>query len=138
MSAVILAAAALAAATAALLVVLAQPVRAWRDAAEHRRAFWVGWDLAATAVGAVGLVVAGLGWAGAGWITFWCVVGSLQPAMIADVRDVRRLLRRARPAPGGAPPVEPAVAPIRWHAAGLGVPPAGDRLVAAGSRRRGA
>jgi hypothetical protein len=135
-SAPIVAGAAAAVALATQAVLWAQPRRAWRDAAEHRRAFWFAWDLAATAVGVGGLVVPGVGWAGVGWVTFWCLVGSAQPAMIADLRAVRRQLRRRRRARlldalgFGAVP-----GPIRWQ----GSAPALDRsaaLVAAG--RRGA
>ena len=137
MSAAIVAAVAVAAATCGLLVVLAQPGRAWCDAAEHRRAFWVGWELAAMVVGGIGLVVAGPGWAGAGWITFWCIVSSLRPAMIADLRDVRRLVRRAARVPPEVPSPEPALPPIRWHTR-RPVAGASKRLATAGQQRFGA
>jgi hypothetical protein len=137
MTPAILAVAAVVAAAGGLVVVLAQPSRAWRDAAEHERRFWVGWDLAAVGLGAGGIVVLSLGWAGAAWITFWCVVGGLQPAMIADVRDVRRLRRRVGRVAPAAPPPEPALAPIRWHAPRLVAERGVDRLATAGARRVG-
>jgi hypothetical protein len=98
-------------------VLLAQPSRAWQDAAEHRRAFWIAWALAAGAVAAAGPPLLGPGVAGAAWLAGFAAVGVLQPALLADLADVRSLVRRrrrvsARP----VPTADPRLRPIRWRA----------------------
>ena len=79
----------------ALLVLRAQSARAWRDAAEHSRGFWLSWVVGSAAVGLVPLVD-GLGWETATWLALWCVFGALQPAMVSDLLEVRRHLARVR------------------------------------------
>lgn len=78
-----------------LLVLRAQSARAWRDAAEHSRGFWLWWIVGSVAVGLLPLVD-GLGWAAAAWLALWCAFGALQPALIADVLEVHRHLARLR------------------------------------------
>lgn len=106
-------------ATAALAVVLVQPRQAWRDAAEHTRAFWVSWALVGVGVGLAGPVMAGVGWAGASWLAGWVAVGSAEPSMISDVLEVRRLRLRRRQAKPPPTTVEPPLRPIRWRAPAL-------------------
>jgi hypothetical protein len=120
-------------AAAAPVVVVAPPRPAWRGAAEHARGFWTAWDLAPVGVGEI--AVAGLDWCG--WFTFWGAIGSLQPAMIADLCDVGRQARSARRQPSEAPTSQQAVRPIRWHAPGFVAPPSsGPRAAAGRSPRR--
>jgi succinate dehydrogenase hydrophobic anchor subunit len=74
-----------------IFIVFSQPRPVWRDAAEHSRAFWLIW--AAIAV-MIGLAPAATGlmkdWAAAMWLTVFCALAVLQPAMWGDVLDVRR------------------------------------------------
>jgi hypothetical protein len=79
-----------------LVGVVFQPRRLWRDTAEHSKVFWLLWALAAVAIGALGVVVGGWGWAAAAWLAVWCGCAALQPAMIVDLLDVRRQVRRRR------------------------------------------
>jgi hypothetical protein len=75
----------------AMFVVLSQPRPVWRDAAEHSRQFWVVWAVGSVVVG-LGPAVGGLmsDWVAAIWLTVCCAFAALQPAMWADVVDVRR------------------------------------------------
>ena len=116
MSPEILVGAAVAMAAGATLVVAAQPGAAWRDAAEHTRAFWLGWALLAAGLGAAGLLRTGITWASVAWLAAWVALGSRPPSVVTDVLDTRRLERRRRllarrPSDGRVLP------PIRWHAA---------------------
>jgi len=113
----ILVGAAVAVAAGATLVVVAQPGAAWRDAAEHARAFWLGWALLAAGLGAAGLLRAGVSWAGVAWLAVWVAAGFLQPSMVTDVLDTRRLVRRRRALARRRPPdLAVVLPPIRWHA----------------------
>jgi len=74
-----------------MFVVLSQPRPVWRDAAEHSRRFWCAWATVSVMVGlapAVGGLVSD--WSAAVWLTACCAFAVLQPAMWADVVDVRR------------------------------------------------
>jgi hypothetical protein len=96
---------------------LAQPSREWHDAAEYHRRFWVAWALAASAVAAAGPPLLGPGVAGAAWLAGFAAVGVLQPALLADLVDVRRLVhRRRRVSARPAPTADPRLRPIRWRA----------------------
>jgi hypothetical protein len=82
----------------AVSVVLSQPRPVWRDAAEHSRGFWLAW---ATTSVTVGLAPAAAGWTSDGtaavWLAACCAFAALQPAMWADVLEVRRdVARRCR------------------------------------------
>lgn len=74
-----------------MFVVLSQPRPVWSDAAEHSRRFWCAWATASVIVG-LAPAVGGLmsDWAAAIWLTVCCAFAVLQPAMWADVVDVRR------------------------------------------------
>ncbi|MBM3672256.1 MAG: hypothetical protein FJW86_08780 [Actinobacteria bacterium] len=74
-----------------MFVVLSQPRPVWRDAAEHSRQFWMLWAVASVVAG-LAPAVGGLmsDWAAAIWLTVCCAFAALQPAMWADVVDVRR------------------------------------------------
>jgi Na+/melibiose symporter-like transporter len=99
-------------------VLLAQPSSEWRDAAEHTRRFWIAWAIAGCVIAAAGPPLLGAGVEGAVWLAGFAGVGVLQPAMIADVVDVRGLVRRRRwVATLPVASVQPALAPIRWRAA---------------------
>jgi len=80
-----------------LFVVYSQPRPVWRDAAEHSRAFWLWWGVISVAVGLIP-AIAGLwdGWVAAVWLAFWCAFAALQPALHADVLEVRRDIARRR------------------------------------------
>jgi hypothetical protein len=98
-------------------VLLAQPSSEWRDAAEHTRRFWVAWALAGCAVAALGPPFLGPGIAGATWLAGFAGVGVLQPALIADLVDVRSLVRRRRwVATLPVAIADPVLRPIRWRA----------------------
>jgi hypothetical protein len=132
----LLSAVALLVAAATLGTLLAQPGPAWRDAAEHSRAFWVAWLLVGTGIGLAGLVAVGVSsWGGAAWLAFWAAVGSVQPSMIADVLEMRRLeQRRRQPSTPSALP-EPPLRPIRWRAPAEGETTAGRPPVPARAER---
>src|SRR6202011_4148434 len=100
----------------------AEPRRARRDAAEHARAFWVAWALGGAGLGLAGPLTAGVSWGGAGWLAFWVAAGSVQPSMLTDVLEVRRLRQRQASLPV-APEAAP-LPPIHWRA------PAGDEIAA--------
>jgi len=94
-----------------------QPGRAWRDAAEHSRALWLGWMLVAVGIGVAGALWAGPGWPGTAWLAACVAFGCGQPSLLADLLDTRRHVRRCRaaalrPALAAGPLVEP----ICWHA----------------------
>ncbi len=117
MTPTVLAAAALGVVLVAVAALVVQPRRAWREAAEHARLFWLIWALSWAALGLAIAVLAGPGWVGAGGLAGACLIGSAQPSMIADLLDVRRLGRlRRRQAwmPLAAP--EPTLRPIAWEA----------------------
>jgi hypothetical protein len=80
-----------------VFVVLSQPRPVWRDAAEHSRRFWFGWVVASVVVG-IAPAAAGLmtDWAAAIWLTACCAFAAFQPAMWADVLEVRRDVARRR------------------------------------------
>jgi hypothetical protein len=102
----------------ALAVLLAQPSSAWRDAAEHTRRFWVAWALVACTVAAIGPTFLGPGVAGGAWLAGFAGVGVLQPALVADVVDVRILVRRRRWV-ATLPAAAPVLRPIRWRASSV-------------------
>jgi len=109
--------ASLATVVVALAALAAQPRRAWRAAAEHSRAFWALWATGWASLGLAATMLAGPGWMAAPGLAAGCLIGSLQPSMIADLLDVRRLgqLRR-QPAWTSSPAVEPPLRPIVWRA----------------------
>jgi hypothetical protein len=99
------------------LTLAVQPRRVWRDAAEHSRAFWLGWVLVAIGIGVAGALRVGPGWPGTAWLAACVAFGCGQPPLLADLLDTRRHVRRCRtaavrPAPAAGPLVEP----ICWHA----------------------
>ena len=61
---------------AAVVVLVVQPSHAWRDAAEHGRAFWLAWIGVCVAVGLAPLVD-GFGWPGVAWLVLWCMLATL-------------------------------------------------------------
>jgi hypothetical protein len=81
----------------AIFVVVSQPRPVWEDVAEHAKSFWYSWALIAAIVG-VAPAIAGLwsAWANAVWLAVCCAFGALQPAMIADILDVRSDIVRRR------------------------------------------
>ena len=80
-----------------VLVVFSQPTRIWRDAAEHSRWFWFAWSTASAVVGLVPAATGVFGDGGAAvWLTACCLFALLQPAMWADVLEVRRDVARRR------------------------------------------
>ena len=101
----------------AALAVLALQPRGWRSAAEHSRGFWALWITGWASVGLAVAALAGPGGMAAAGLAAGCLVGSLQPSMIADLLDVRRLgqLRREQ-AWMPRPAVEPPLRPIVWRA----------------------
>lgn len=117
MSAAIVAADLLALAGVVALALAVQPRRAWRAAARHSRAFWLGWLIFAVGVGAAGAVKAGPGWTSTAWLCSWVALGALQPSMLGDLIDTRRYIRRCQAA-SIAPtvPANPGLPPISWHA----------------------
>jgi hypothetical protein len=78
----------------AAVAVLAPRRAAWRGAAEHARAFWLAWIIGGTSLGFAGPATFGLGWVPLAWFAFWTAVGALQPSMVSDLLEVRRLGRR--------------------------------------------
>ena len=101
------------------IVVVLQPRRVWREAAEHSKVFWLVWALGSVAIGAVPAALGGWGWGAAAWLAVWCGCAALQPAMVVDLFEVRRQVRRRRTvtldrrrqrATGASLP------PIRWRA----------------------
>jgi len=84
---------------AAIFVVVSQPRPVWDDVAEHAKSFWYSWALIAAIVG-VAPAVADLwsAWVNAVWLAACCAFGALQPAMIADILDVRNDIVRRRQA----------------------------------------
>jgi hypothetical protein len=117
MSAAIVAADLLAVAGLVGLAIVVQPGRAWRQAAEHGRAFWLVWDVAAVGIGVAGAVHLGPGWPGTACLGAWVALGCGQPSLLADLLDTRRHVRRCRAA-ARRPPLAagPFLAPISWHA----------------------
>lgn len=103
----------------ALFVVFSQPRPLWTDAAEHSRWFWLGFAAVAVVIGIAPAATDALDdWAGAIWLTVCCVAATLQPAMWADVLEVRRAVALRRRSTLGkrarAEEREQAEA-IRWH-----------------------
>jgi len=99
--------------------VFSQPRPVWHDAAEHSRRFWFAWMMVSVTVG---LVPAAAGvmseWAAAVWLTTCCAFAALQPAMWADVLEVRRDVARRRKVLLEKRRQEEArveAARIRWH-----------------------
>jgi hypothetical protein len=116
-SAVIVAADLLALAGVVALTLAVQPRRAWRDAAEHSRAFWLAWLVLAVGAGVAGALRLGPGWPATAWLGTCVALGGLQPSMLADLADTRRYIRRCRAA-ALLPrlPEGPQLEPICWHA----------------------
>ena len=81
----------------AIFVIVSQPRPVWNDVAEHAKSFWYSWALIAAGVGFVP-AIAGLwsAWANAVWLAVCCAFGAFQPAMIADILDVRSDIGRRR------------------------------------------
>ncbi len=103
----------------ALFVVFSQPRPLWTDAAEHSRWFWLGWATVAVVIGIAPAATDAMDdWPAAIWLTLCCAVAALQPAMWADVLEVRRAVARRRRSTLGkrtrADAREQAEA-IRWH-----------------------
>jgi hypothetical protein len=132
-SAVIVAADLLALAGVVALTLAVQPRRAWRDAAEHSRAFWLAWLVLAVGAGVAGTLRLGPGWPATAWLGACVAVGGLQPSMLADLLDTRRHIRRCQAA-ALLPhlPEGPLLEPICWHAPPELLVPGGvaDRLTA--------
>ena len=98
-------------------VLVAQPRRAWHEAAEHTQAFWLAWALVWAALGLTVVVLAGMSWPGVAVLAAASLIGSAQPSMLADIHDVRRLgrlRRRQRWMPSEAS--EPTSRTITWRA----------------------
>ena len=110
----------------AAVSVLASSSSAWRGAAEHSRGFWLAWIVGFAALGFAGPATAGLGWVPTAWFVFWSLVGTLQPSMVVDVVEVRRLGRRQL-AVASRPHVAVVASPpaIRWRAPASASVPAG-------------
>jgi hypothetical protein len=101
------------------LAVVLQPLRVWREAAEHSKVFWFLWALGSVAIGAVPAALGDRGWGAAAWLAVWCGCAALQPAMIADLLEVRRQVRRRRTATlelRRERATGPGLPPIRWRA----------------------
>jgi hypothetical protein len=82
---------------AALFVVFSQPRPVWRDAAEHSRWFWLWWMSASVVVGLIPAVTGAFAdWGAIVWLEACCAFAIFQPAMIADVLEVRRDVARRR------------------------------------------
>jgi hypothetical protein len=114
---------ALAVVVVVLVVVTVQPQRIWRTTAEHAKVFWLAWAVGALVVGAVPVALGGWGWGEGVWLVLCCGAAALQPALLVDLAEVRRQVRRRRRAtielrarPEGAGPGGPEPAPIRWRA----------------------
>ena len=109
--------ASLATVVVALAVLALQPRRAWQAAAEHSRAFWARWATGWALLGLAAAVLVGPGGMAAAGLAAGCLIGSLQPSMIADLLDVRRLGQLRRQQAGmPRPAVEPPLRPIAWRA----------------------
>jgi hypothetical protein len=81
----------------AVFVVFSQPWPVWRDAAEHSRRFWLAWATVSVSVGLLPAVTGLLDDWGAGvWLIACCAFAALQPAMVADILEVRRDIARRR------------------------------------------
>jgi hypothetical protein len=113
----IVSAVALGGVAAAVAALVLQPRRAWRDAAEHSRAFWLLWAIGWAALGVGAAVLAGPGWVGAAVLAAACLIGAAQPSMVADLLDVRGLGRlRRRQAWMAVQVSDPALPRVAWHA----------------------
>ena len=81
---------------AAILLVFSQPRPVWHAAAEHSRRFWLGWATASVAVGLLPVATGAFAnWGAIVWLSACCAF-ALQPAMFADVLEVRRDIARRR------------------------------------------
>jgi hypothetical protein len=120
------AAIALAVVVVVLVVVTVQPRRIWRTTAEHSKVFWLAWALGAVVIGAVPVAIGGWGWGEVVWLVLWCGAAALQPALVVDLVEVRRQVRRRRRATvdrraaPAAVPRPPHEAPIHWRAPDVG------------------
>ena len=80
-----------------VLVVFSQARPVWRDSAEHSRWFWFAWVAISVAVGVAPAATGTMSDLGAGvWLTLCCAFAALQPALWADVLEVRRDVARRR------------------------------------------
>ena len=80
-----------------LFVVFSQPRPVWIAAAEHSRSFWLIWAMVSVAVGLAPAIVGALdGWTAAVWLAACCAFAAFQPALHADVLEVRRDIARRR------------------------------------------
>ena len=80
-----------------IFVVYSQPRPVWHAAAEHARSFWLMWAIVSVGVGLVPAIVGLLeGWQAAAWLAVCCAFAALQPALHADVLEVRRDIARRR------------------------------------------
>src|SRR5437867_2652619 len=96
--------AAVAGALGLTLAVAVQPRRAWNEAAEHGKGLWGGWVLGLVAVGLVAPIVGEIAWSTTTWVAVCCGLAVAQPSLLADLREVRRHVRRAGEALGPVPP----------------------------------
>ena len=101
----------------AILVVFSQPRPVWRDAAEHSRWFWLGWATVSVTVGLVPAAAGVSDWAAIVWLIACCAFAAFQPAMVADVLEVRRDIARRRRSLLGLRrrEEEEGWSPIRWR-----------------------
>jgi hypothetical protein len=101
------------------LLVVAQPRRAWREAAEHSKQLWGGWVLGLVAVGVAVTASRGVGWPSAILVLACCALAVLQPSLLGDLREVRSHVQRNKhrphdPVPPSGVASMPDLAPIRW------------------------
>lgn len=101
------------------LLVVAQPRRAWREAAEHSKQLWGAWVLGLVAVGLAVPAGNGVGWPTTVWVLACCALAVLQPSLLGDLREVRSHVRRDKQRPRDALPPSTLLPveelqPIRW------------------------
>ena len=98
-----------------IFLVYSQPRPVWHAAAEHSRRFWLGWGIASVLVGLLPAAAGWLDdWAGAVWLAICCAFAALQPALHADVLEVRRdVARRRRSTLEARARTRP---PVKWRA----------------------
>jgi hypothetical protein len=80
-----------------VFVIFSQARPVWRDSAEHSRGFWLAWVAISVAVGVAPVTTGVMSDVGAAvWLTACCAFAALQPALWADVLEVRRDVARRR------------------------------------------
>ncbi len=119
MGLLIIAAVAIAVVGLVVFVVFAQPRPVWADAAEHTRQFWLTWIAGALLIGVAPAAAGALSdGAAAVWLTVWAALAAGQPAMWADVLEVRRDVARRRRTTldkRGRGQARVEAAAVRWH-----------------------